>query len=197
MFPQWDISECIINTAFLGDSIAAFRLVISGKLVTEVPAPHVCLYTSTIDQPTSRRRHINGCLNEDCFSITRVHRYQWYLASYQRDELLPYPLAIGKDTLITSADVVLHPDYPGIEGESRNIPLMDCTSFLVLYPSQDGSCWCVQPFSCGEILSMYTPHSRQSPYCSHLSPFRTYHQWCMGHVHTTHQSQLLLSLRNH
>lgn len=149
-FPHRDISACITNTASLGDSMASHRLVIVGKLATDTPSP--TLYLSPIDTAPSSAisHHINSNLNEDCFSIARVSKSTWDLADYNRSGLLPCPLAMASDTHSTSGDIMLHPNYPGMEGEFRDAPNMDRTTFLIPYISQDGKCWCMRPLSCGE-----------------------------------------------
>ena len=63
---------------------------------------------------------------------------------------------MAADTNITSADIVLHPNYPGMEGDFRGAPNVDRTIFLIPYFSQDRLCWCVRPLSSVESLSMYT-----------------------------------------
>ena len=111
----------------MGDAITTFRLGIIGKLVTDLPTPKLCVYHVASDFSSTIRTHIDSLLNEDCFSIDHVPRIQWNLDSSCRNSLLPCPLAIDNDKSITSTDVILHPDYPGLEGETRGSPSMDRT----------------------------------------------------------------------
>lgn len=87
MFPYWDISACLTNTASLGDSVALFRLMIASKLVTNIPTPTLCLSLVDTVPSSTISHHINSGLNKGCFSIVCVRKTIWDLASYNRSEI--------------------------------------------------------------------------------------------------------------
>ena len=83
-------------------------------------------------------------------------RSQWNLGGGLRNSLLPCPLVIANDNLITYADIVLRPGHPRMEEETRDSPSVDRTTFLIPYLSHNDSSWCIRSFSFRELLSMYT-----------------------------------------
>ena len=84
-------------------------------------------------------------------------RSQWNLDSGRRKSILSCSLVIANDTLITSDDVVFHPDYPGLEGNTLSTPSMDHPTFLIPYLSRNCPCWYIRPLSFKDLLSICTP----------------------------------------
>ena len=72
IFDHWYISACVINTVFLVDAIASFRLVIVGKFVTDLPTSKLCLSPVTSEHTSTIRTHIDSLINENCFNIARI-----------------------------------------------------------------------------------------------------------------------------
>ena len=80
--------------------------------------------------------HIDGNKNIYCCSIAVIGKDKLNLNIHSRSLRIPLPLAIARYDNITSADVILHPHYPGIEeaGELRNT---DRSTFLLPFESKD------------------------------------------------------------
>ena len=136
--------------------MSAFRLVITDKFVTGLLTLKLCLSPVASKHTSAIRTHIDSHFNEDCFSIDRVPRSQRNLDNGHQNSLLPCPLTIFNNSLITNTDVLLHLDYPGLEGKTRSSPFMFRIIFLIPFLSHNGSCWYIRSLLFKEQLSMYT-----------------------------------------
>ena len=103
------ISASVINTSVIGDAIAAFRILIIGRIMDEATKPELYLEPSDASVESSIFTHTDGNKNIEWCSIVVIGKDKLNLDIYSRSLRVPLPLAIARDYSITSAYVIIHP----------------------------------------------------------------------------------------
>ena len=129
--PLWDISAQVVNTVNYGDPIAAYRVYFSGRLLEEENCPPISLISTATSESIALGSIIDINRNLECFSITCIPTASLDFTSIGNCLKQPLPIAVLDDTIITAADIVLHPYFPAIEGDTRGTASLDRNAFLI------------------------------------------------------------------
>ena len=161
--PLWDVSAKVIYAVDYGDPLAAFRLCVCGRLSDEEPSPLFSLKGKPTPEGVELGSRVDTNRNQDCFSIACIPTASIDFNTAGKCAKQPLPLAISSDKLITSADVVLHPHFPGIEGDTRGNCTAIRNTFLIPFQSSLEHHICIRPASLHEIISLYLSGAHLPP----------------------------------
>ena len=153
----------MINTVAFRDPIAAFRVVIVGRLLDEMQPQLLVLHVTNMNPDIKISSYIDVRRNLDCFSLATVSRASLNLDPKLQSSLQPFPIPIGNGPSLTTDDVLLHPNFPGVEGERCNTPKNDRNTFLIPFQSDNAAHICIRPVSTAELLNMYIDKTTTPP----------------------------------
>ena len=151
----WDISAQVINTVNCGDPIAAYRICLNGRLSDVEPSTPLNITSTDTSESIEFGSVIDIHRNHDCFSIACIPTSSFTCNPAGKCPKQPLLIAVSNDNILTAADIVLHPHFPGVEGNTREDTMLDRNTFLLPFQSNIKDHVSIRPASLLEVLSLY------------------------------------------